>query len=99
MACHGTHAIVFAQLELDGPRGVHAFLVQIRNDDSTLTEGVHIEDCGPKCALNGIDNGKQKMTSASFNVRVLILTKIPHYIIDLTLSFRSTLAGSQTNSS
>jgi acyl-CoA oxidase len=55
----GRMAAVFAQLITDGePRGVHAFLVPIRNPDGTTAEGVRIEDCGLKAGLNGVDNGR-----------------------------------------
>lgn len=38
--------------------GVHAFLVRIRDDRGTVLPGVHIEDCGAKEGLNGVDNGR-----------------------------------------
>ncbi|OLT49208.1 acyl-CoA oxidase [Saccharomonospora sp. CUA-673] len=55
----GRMAAVFAQLVTGGEsRGVHAFLVPIRNDDGTPMPGVTIEDCGHKAGLNGVDNGR-----------------------------------------
>ena len=55
----GRLAVVFAQLVAGGEsRGVHAFLVPIRDDDGAPTPGVSIEDCGPKAGLNGVDNGR-----------------------------------------
>ena len=61
----GRAAVVFAQLEVpNGPSGqeerfgVHAFLVPIRDADGQPCPGVHIEDCGPKGGLNGVDNGR-----------------------------------------
>ena len=43
---------------IDGKNhGVNSFLVQIRNDDLSITEGVHISDCGSKLGMNGMDNG------------------------------------------
>jgi acyl-CoA oxidase len=55
----GRMAAVFAQLVTGGEtQGVHAFLVRIRNDDGTPVDGVHIEDCGLKAGLNGVDNGR-----------------------------------------
>jgi acyl-CoA oxidase len=58
-AKHASVAIVFAQLEtLAESYGVHAFLVPIRKPDGTLAQGVHIEDCGEKMGLNGVDNGR-----------------------------------------
>jgi acyl-CoA oxidase len=58
-ALHGRMATVFAQLTV-GPdcHGVHAFLVPIRDEAGELLPGVHIEDCGPKMGLNGVDNGR-----------------------------------------
>lgn len=37
---------------------MHAFLVQLRNKDGSLHQGVEISDCGIKQGLNGVDNGK-----------------------------------------
>ena len=52
-------AVVFAQLETGGARhGVHAFLVPLRDADGTVLPGIHIEDCGEKLGLNGVDNGR-----------------------------------------
>ncbi len=61
-ARHAEMAAVFAQLEVDGPEGlhsegVHCFLVPIRRKGKVLP-GVRIEDCGPKMGLNGVDNGR-----------------------------------------
>jgi acyl-CoA oxidase len=56
---HGRMAVVFAQLHADGDdHGVHAVLVPIRDDDGEPLPGVHLEDCGPKAGLNGVDNGR-----------------------------------------
>ncbi|MFB9690988.1 acyl-CoA dehydrogenase [Amycolatopsis plumensis] len=63
----GRLAVVFAQLITGSEeRGVHAFLVPIRDEDGTPMPGVSIEDCGPKAGLNGVDNGRL----AFDNVRV-----------------------------
>jgi len=49
----------FAQLVVDGVcHGIHPFLVRIRNDDGTPVPGVLLADCGHKCGLNGVDNGR-----------------------------------------
>ena len=54
----GRMAVVFAQLVTGGEsRGVHAFMVPIRDSDGPLP-GVSIEDCGRKAGLNGVDNGR-----------------------------------------
>ncbi|SFP37498.1 acyl-CoA oxidase [Amycolatopsis arida] len=54
----GRMAVVFAQLVTGGEgRGVHAFLVPIREADGRPSPGVSIGDCGPKAGLDGVDNG------------------------------------------
>eukprot|EP01116_Phalansterium_solitarium_P001542 TRINITY_DN11350_c0_g1_i1.p1 TRINITY_DN11350_c0_g1~~TRINITY_DN11350_c0_g1_i1.p1 ORF type:complete len:643 (+),score=249.91 TRINITY_DN11350_c0_g1_i1:115-2043(+) len=58
-AIHARHAVVFAQLLIDGKNhGIHAFLTRIRNDDHSVCRGVRIEDMGHKMGCNGVDNGK-----------------------------------------
>jgi acyl-CoA oxidase len=58
-ALHGHMATVFAQLVTgEDCHGVHAFLVPIRDEAGQLMPGVHIEDCGHKMGLNGVDNGR-----------------------------------------
>jgi acyl-CoA oxidase len=55
----GRMAVVFAQLITQGQgRGVHAFVVPIRDETGQPREGVDIEDCGRKAGLNGVDNGR-----------------------------------------
>jgi acyl-CoA oxidase len=60
----GRMAVVFAQLitgrEGQAPegRGVHAWLVPIRDEDGNPMPGVTIGDDGPKAGLNGVDNGR-----------------------------------------
>ncbi|MET0863761.1 MAG: acyl-CoA dehydrogenase family protein, partial [Nakamurella sp.] len=55
----GRMAVVFAQLITGGEhRGVHAWLVPIRNNDGTPCAGVTIEDAGSKGGLLGVDNGR-----------------------------------------
>jgi acyl-CoA oxidase len=52
-------AVVFAQLKTGGARhGVHAFVVPVRDEDGSVLPGVHVEDCGEKLGLNGVDNGR-----------------------------------------
>jgi acyl-CoA oxidase len=56
---HGRMAVVFAQLHADGDdHGVHAVLVPLRDESGDPLPGVHLEDCGPKAGLNGVDNGR-----------------------------------------
>jgi acyl-CoA oxidase len=55
----GRMAVVFAQLVTQGQRrGVHAWLVPIRDEDGNPMPGVTIGDDGPKAGLNGVDNGR-----------------------------------------
>jgi acyl-CoA oxidase len=55
----GRIAAVFAQLIVGGePRGVHALLVPLRDDDGAVLDGIRIEDCGAKLGLDGVDNGR-----------------------------------------
>ena len=50
---------MFAQLETAGEgRGVHAFVVPIRDESGAPAAGVRIEDDGLKLGLNGVDNGR-----------------------------------------
>lgn len=60
-ARHGQVAVVFAQLVTGDDtesRGVHAFVVPIRDDRGELLPGVRVEDDGRKIGLNGVDNGR-----------------------------------------
>jgi acyl-CoA oxidase len=55
----GRLAVVFAQLITAGEtRGVHGFVVPIRDEHRNPMPGVRIEDCGLKAGLNGVDNGR-----------------------------------------
>lgn len=55
----GRLAAVFAQLITGGKRrGVHAFLVPIRDERGRTCPNVRIEDDGHKGGLNGVDNGR-----------------------------------------
>ncbi len=55
----GRMAVVFAQLVTRGePRGVHAWLVPIRDAEGNPCPGVTIGDGGPKAGLSGVDNGR-----------------------------------------
>lgn len=51
--------VCFAQLIVAGvSHGIHQLLVRIRNDDGTSVKGITLGDCGHKCGLNGVDNGR-----------------------------------------
>jgi acyl-CoA oxidase len=55
----GRVAAVFAQLIVGGEsHGVHALVVELRDEHGELRPGIRIEDCGEKMGLNGVDNGK-----------------------------------------
>jgi acyl-CoA oxidase len=60
----GHAAVVFAQLITgDESRGVHAFVVPIRDPSGNPMPSVRIEDCGLKAGLNGVDNGRLQFDS------------------------------------
>ncbi|KAL7748275.1 fatty-acyl coenzyme A oxidase [Sorochytrium milnesiophthora] len=60
-----THAVVFAQLVINGKSyGVKSFVVQLRDiHDFSLRPGVNIGDCGKKMGRDGIDNGWIQFTN------------------------------------
>ncbi|MBY8860615.1 acyl-CoA dehydrogenase family protein [Nocardia sp. CA2R105] len=56
---HARMAAVFAQLITDGEgRGVHCFLVPLRDAEGNDLPGVTTSDCGLKGGLPGVDNGR-----------------------------------------
>ncbi|MGH2874881.1 MAG: acyl-CoA dehydrogenase, partial [Solirubrobacteraceae bacterium] len=58
-ACDADVAAVFAQLIVAGDNhGVHCVVVQLRNEDGGVRDGIRIEDSGEKMGLNGVDNGR-----------------------------------------
>lgn len=66
-ALHGKAAVLFAQLITKGMNhGVHAFFIDLRDDEGNFLPGIGGEDDGPKGGLNGIDNGRLHFT----NVRI-----------------------------
>ena len=89
-AIHAKHAIVFAQLIVDGKReGVHAVLCRIRNDDMSICKGVKIEDMGHKIGCNGVDNGKLWFD----RVRVPVTNLLNRYSDIVNGKFQSSIAG------
>jgi acyl-CoA oxidase len=63
-AWHGRVAVVFSQLDVAGEaKGVHAFVVPLRDEQDNLLEGVEIEDCGDKMGLQGVDNGRIRFSA------------------------------------
>lgn len=58
MGIYSTHALVFAQLIVEGKKlGVHSFVVPIRDKDLNLLPGVEAGDIGPKIGFHSKDNG------------------------------------------
>ena len=63
-AKHARYAAVFAQLVTGGPgeeprgRGVHCFVVPLRDENGDDLPGITTSDCGPKGGLPGVDNGR-----------------------------------------
>ena len=56
---HAQHALVFAQLVIDGVgHGIHMILVRIRDRDMRLLPGVTALDMGVKMGLNGLESGR-----------------------------------------
>lgn len=53
-----THSAVYARLFIDGQdRGLHTFIVPLRDDNHYPLPGIIIGDCGRKMGLEGVDNG------------------------------------------
>ncbi|MFC4902363.1 acyl-CoA dehydrogenase [Kocuria oceani] len=81
-AVHGRAAVVFAQLVTLGVNhGVHAFYVDIRDEDGRFLPGVGGEDDGHKGGLNGIDNGRLHFTRVRVP-RTHLLDKYGHVAAD-----------------
>eukprot|EP01118_Nematostelium_gracile_P012697 TRINITY_DN4676_c0_g1_i1.p1 TRINITY_DN4676_c0_g1~~TRINITY_DN4676_c0_g1_i1.p1 ORF type:complete len:1338 (-),score=335.21 TRINITY_DN4676_c0_g1_i1:47-4060(-) len=57
-----THAIVYAQLILNGKEyGVHSFMVQIRDENHLPLSGIELGDLGPKLGDHANDTGYMRM--------------------------------------
>jgi len=84
-------ATVFAQLEVAGEgRGVHAFLVPLRDDRGNALPGIRLEDCGEKMGLNGVDNGRIWFD----RVRIPLATMLDRYAsIDENGHYQSPIAS------
>eukprot|EP00698_Gefionella_okellyi_P014564 TRINITY_DN4037_c0_g1_i3.p2 TRINITY_DN4037_c0_g1~~TRINITY_DN4037_c0_g1_i3.p2 ORF type:complete len:571 (+),score=127.89 TRINITY_DN4037_c0_g1_i3:352-2064(+) len=58
-ACNAQFTSVFAQLIINGEnKGVHVFVVRVRNKDGSWAKNVRIGDNGHKMGLVGVDNGR-----------------------------------------
>jgi len=88
-AMHASHAVVFAQLVVDGEsHGVHALVVRIRDEQGRPAAGVRIEDCGQKIGLNGVDNGRLwfsgvRVPRSSLLNRYAVVTDDGRYFSDI----------------
>ena len=77
-AADGRMAVVFAQLVTGGPdqpvenRGVHAWVVPIRDAGGNPCPGVTIEDDGAKAGLNGVDNGRLSFDHVTLPLEALL---------------------------
>ncbi len=59
LAERATWTVAFARLIIAGQyRGIHVFLVQLRDARGNVLPGIQIADCGVKAGLNGVDNGR-----------------------------------------
>ena len=62
-----THAVVYAQLVIDGKEhGVHAFMMQLRDENHKPLEGIELGDLGNKMGDNANDTGYMRLK----NVRI-----------------------------
>ena len=62
-----THAAVYAQLIVDGvEKGVHIFILQLRDEEHRPLPGIEVGDVGPKLGDHSIDTGYLRLR----NVRV-----------------------------
>ena len=53
-----THALVFAEMILKGKKkGIHSFIVPIRDQDRNPLPGIEVGDIGPKIGFTAKDNG------------------------------------------
>lgn len=56
---HASMCVVFANLIVDGEKqGPHPFLIQLRDSNSKLADGVVVEDMGEKTIANDLDNAR-----------------------------------------
>jgi len=63
----GTHALVYAQLLIDGKEyGVHSFMLQIRDENHKPLPGIELGDLGPKLGDHANDTGYMRLE----NVRI-----------------------------
>uniref|UniRef100_A0A6A7GC50 Peroxisomal acyl-coenzyme A oxidase 1 isoform X1 n=1 Tax=Hirondellea gigas TaxID=1518452 RepID=A0A6A7GC50_9CRUS len=63
----GTHAVVYAQLILEGKEyGIHEFILQIRDSNHRPFPGIELGDLGPKLGDNANDTGFMRLE----NVRI-----------------------------
>eukprot|EP01006_Ploeotia_vitrea_P007225 TRINITY_DN16467_c0_g1_i2.p1 TRINITY_DN16467_c0_g1~~TRINITY_DN16467_c0_g1_i2.p1 ORF type:complete len:720 (+),score=32.30 TRINITY_DN16467_c0_g1_i2:127-2160(+) len=67
LGCTATHALVYAQLVIDGKEyGVHTFMVQVRDENHLALPGIEVGDVGNKLGEKASDTGYLRME----NVRI-----------------------------
>jgi acyl-CoA oxidase len=72
-ALHSKMAAVFVQLIVNGENhGIHAVLVQLRDENHNLLTGITVGDCGYKIGLNGVDNGRIWFNQVTVPVKNLL---------------------------
>jgi len=77
---HAHHAIVFAQLVIDGVGyGVHTVLVPIRDKDMRPLRGVTVLDMGVKMGLNGVDNARLSFDNVRIPRTNLLNRSVPRF--------------------
>lgn len=87
---HAHHAIVFAQLVIDGVGyGVHAVLVAIRDREMQPLPGVTVVDMGVKMGLNGVDNARLSFESVRVP-RTNLLNRSVHSVVPSGVLHRET---------
>ena len=91
-ALHGSTAIVFAQLIVNGENhGIHAIIVPYRDEFGNTLPGIVVKDNGYKLGLNGVDNGRFWFT----NVKVSKENLLNRYgDIDETGNYQSPISNS-----
>jgi len=78
MAKLATHAVVYAQLHTNGKSyGVHAFMLQLRDQDHKLLPGIEVGELGPKMGDNSHDSGCMRLQGARIP-RTNLMQKYQH---------------------
>ena len=75
-----THAVVYAQLLIPNSKtptkidnkGLHAFVVQLRDENHRPLPGIELGDLGPKLGDHGNDTGFLRLTNVRINKNALL---------------------------